>query len=259
MYQIYQVDAFADKAFGGNPAAVCLLNEWIEEDTMQNIASEINLSETAFLVEDDGAYKLRWFTPVKEVRLCGHATLATAHVLFHHLQVEKDQLEFETLSGTLVVQKIDDGQYKMDLPSDNPEVLFFDDAINNIGLEAKSIFEGKDDYLIILKDQEAVEEAEPDLEAIKKLNKRGVIISAKGDETDFVSRCFYPAYGIDEDPVTGSAHTLLTPYWANRLGKIELEAEQLSQRKGKLRCRLNGDMISLFGNAVTVIQGNLCI
>lgn len=254
---IYQVDAFSDKAFGGNPAAVCILKEWLEDTVLQNIAQEFNLSETAFMVEKDGAFKLRWFTPKAEVRMCGHATLATGHIVLTKLFKDHQSIEFSTLSGNLLVRKIEDGQYEMELPADNVEAVFYEDGLENLNIEYKSVFQGQDDFLMILESEEEVIKAKPDFKAVRRLEKRGLIITAKGTEVDFVSRCFYPALGIDEDPVTGSAHTLLTPYWSSRMGKDVLSATQLSERKGHLSCKIKGDKVILSGSAKTVISGTL--
>ncbi len=255
--EIYQVDAFSDKAFGGNPAAVCILKEWLEDSVLQNIAQEFNLSETAFLVKEEGTFKLRWFTPKAEVRMCGHATLATGHIALTVLFKDQDKIEFETLSGKLSVTKIAEGKYELELPADNVEAVFYEDGLENLNVDYKSVFQGQDDFLMILDSEEQVIRARPDFKAVSRLEKRGLIITAKGSESDFVSRCFYPALGIDEDPVTGSAHTLLTPYWSSRLGKDELKAIQLSERKGHLTCKIKDDKVILSGSAKTVISGTL--
>ena len=255
--EIYQVDAFSDKAFGGNPAAVCILEDWLEDKILQNIAQEFNLSETAFLVEKDNSFKLRWFTPKAEVRMCGHATLATGHIALTKLFKEKKYIEFSTLSGNLSVTKLDEANYELELPADKVEAVFYEDGLENLNVDYKSVFQGQDDFLMILDSEEQVLRARPDFKAISRLEKRGLIITAKGTEADFVSRCFYPALGIDEDPVTGSAHTLLTPYWSSRLGKNKLKAIQLSERKGYLTCKIKDDKVILSGSAKTVISGTL--
>lgn len=255
---IYQVDAFSKKPFGGNPAAVCVLDSWLSEELMQNIASELNLSETAFCVKVGDKYELRWFTPTTEVRMCGHATLATGHIFYTELGYKEEVISFETKSGELTVEKISEGDYKMTLPTDEVMVVFYEDGLDKLNIDYESVFEGKDDYLMILKNETEVLRARPDFKAISKLDKRGLIITAKGDEeADFVSRCFYPAYGIDEDPVTGSAHTLLTPYWSRRLSKNDLIAKQLSARGGEMTCQLKGEKVNISASAKTIIKGSL--
>lgn len=254
---LYQVDAFSAKAFGGNPAAVCILDTWLTDELMQNIAEEINLSETAFCVKEDDQYKLRWFTPKAEVRMCGHATLATGHILITELNEPSTEIVFHTASGELTLSKISENYYKLGLPTDEVMVVFYEDGLDKLNIDYVSVFEGTDDYLMILKDEQEVARARPDFKAISKLDKRGLIITAKGDEADFVSRCFYPALGIDEDPVTGSAHTLLTPYWSRRLSKNDLLARQLSKRGGELTCQLKGERVNIFASAKTIIKGSL--
>ncbi len=254
---LYQVDAFSDKAFGGNPAAVCILKNWLSDELMQNIAEELNLSETAFCVYENNQYNLRWFTPVSEVRMCGHATLATGHIIISDLDHSIKTISFHTASGELVVEKLEENYYKLSLPADEVMAVFYEDGLNKLNIDYESVFEGKDDYLMILKDEEEVIKTKPDFKAIGKLDKRGVIITAKGNEADFVSRCFYPAYGIDEDPVTGSAHTLLTPYWSRRLSKNNLFARQLSKRGGEMTCQLKGEIVNISAHARTIIKGSL--
>jgi len=256
---IYQVDAFSKKAFGGNPAAVCVLDKWISDELMQSIAAEINLSETAFFVLEESGYKLRWFTPVAEVDMCGHATLATGHIIMTELNPSLTEISFDTASGILTVEKIEEGTYKLSLPEDEVLAVFYEDGLDKLNIEYESVFQGKDDYLFILKDEEEVKRARPDFNKIAKLDLRGVIITAKGDEVDFVSRCFYPALGINEDPVTGSAHTLLMPYWSRRLNKNDLQAIQLSERQGYLNCQLKKGRVNITAPAVTIIKGSLII
>lgn len=255
---IYQVDAFTDQLFCGNPAAVCPLTTWLSHEKMQQIAAENNLSETAFFIPGtNGAdFDLRWFTPTTEVKLCGHATLATAHVLYQHLGYSAPSVNFETLSGILTVQKTSDG-YLMNLPTDwlhpvaPPASLL--EALNLLPLE---VFQGREDYLVIVESQEQVADLRPDFNKLILLKGRGVIVSAPGKGVDFVSRAFFPNFGIDEDPVTGSAHTTLTPYWAKRLNKNELTARQISARSGSLTCRYLGDRVDLIGKAVTFLKGS---
>lgn len=253
--KLFQVDAFADKLFSGNPAAVCPLKDWLPDSILQNIAIENNLSETAFFIPNENGFDLRWFTPGFEVDLCGHATLATAHVLFKHLGYEKEEIEFQTRSGKLNVKR-EQAFYTMDFPVDTiqevkcPEII--QQALNTNILES---YKGKDDYLIVVKNQETVANLKPDFGALKKLKTRGVIVTAPGDEVDFISRGFFPYAGIDEDPVTGSAHTTLTPYWAKRTGKSNFRAKQISARGGELKCVSSGNRVKISGTAITFLIG----
>ncbi|HMQ06717.1 MAG TPA: PhzF family phenazine biosynthesis protein [Saprospiraceae bacterium] len=261
MIPIYQVDAFAHRPFEGNPAAVCPLLLWPKVEWMQKVAGENNLSETAFFVRKDHGFQLRWFTPVKEVSLCGHATLATAHVLYEEEGYNGDSIVFDTLSGILRVRRINNGRYIMDLPTDYPIEVRNSEVIHHIAeaLQCRpiSVWKGKDDLLVELQDQKTIEQLRPDFRAIATWDARGLIATAPGDSVHFVSRAFYPAYGIDEDPVTGSAHTILTPFWSARLRTNTLDAIQLSSRKGYLTCILKGIQVSLMGNAVTYMKGNI--
>lgn len=258
----FQVDAFTDRVFGGNPAAVIPLREWLEEATLQSIAAENNLSETAFFVPDgttDG-FQLRWFTPVREVRLCGHATLATAHVLFNHLGYTAAEITFQTQQAGLLRVKRTDKGYSMDFPADTPRPVDPPEPIQlALGLTPSETFMGEDDLLVIVDQEDYVERLEPNLDDLRLIDRRGVIVSAPGSSVDFVSRCFFPRYGIDEDPVTGSAHTLLTPYWAHRLQKNSLTAIQASPRRGHLRCTLAGERVHLEGQAVTYLVGEILV
>ena len=254
---LYQVDSFSEKAFGGNPAAVCVLDKWISDELMQSIAAELNLSETAFFVQEEDNYKLRWFTPLAEVDMCGHATLAAGHILITEIDPSQTSIAFDTRSGILTVDKISEGNYKLSLPEDEVLAVFYEDGLDKLNIEYDSVFQGKDDYLFILKDEKAVINTRPDLTKIARLDLRGVIITAKGDHSDFVSRCFYPALGIDEDPVTGSAHTLLMPYWSRRLSKNDLTAIQLSKRQGHLICQLKNGRVNITAPAKTIIKGTM--
>lgn len=252
---IYQVDAFTNKLFGGNPAAVCPLENWLPSETMQKIALENNLSETAFIVPEDNGYHIRWFTPAIEVDLCGHATLATAHVLFSEMNYEKEQLVFNSKSGLLTVNKNKD-TYTMNFPVDHIEQVAIPKEITEgLGITPLAVYKGKDDYLAIFEEQRTIEDFTPDFNKLIQLKTRGIITSAKGDTVDFVSRCFYPAAGINEDPVTGSAHTTMIPYWAKRLDKTTFSARQLSARGGALSCELKGDRVNIGGQAVTYLKG----
>ncbi|MCB0572811.1 MAG: PhzF family phenazine biosynthesis protein [Phaeodactylibacter sp.] len=256
---LYQADAFTGQRFRGNPAAVCPLKEWLPDATMQAIAAENNLSETAFFVPKGHDYHLRWFTPAIEVKLCGHATLATAHILFEHLGYLGKVVHFHSQSGLLSVAK-EQGYYIMDLPTDilepvvAPRVLL--DALQARPVE---IFSGREDYLVVLESQEQVARLQPDFRLLRQVKGRGIIVTAPGDEADFVSRCFFPNAGIDEDPVTGSAHTTLTPYWAERLSKQELTAQQISARGGNLKCTMLGERVAIAGQAVTYLEGRIWV
>ncbi|GET24242.1 PhzF family phenazine biosynthesis protein [Prolixibacter sp. NT017] len=258
--QVFQVDAFASELFEGNPAAVCPLEEWPEDEVLQNIAMENNLSETAFFVRNLHDYELRWFTPKVEVALCGHATLATAHVLFHHLGSTKNPLIFKTRkSGELQVKK-DKGLLTLNFPADKLEpALPPKGLIEALGKKPEEIWKGKTDYLLYYPAQEDIEEMAPDFFRLANVEARGVIVTAPGYESDFVSRFFAPAVGVNEDPVTGSAHTSLTPFWAHRMNQLEFDALQLSERGGKLRCHLSGDRVLISGQAKTFLEGTITL
>ncbi len=257
---IYQVDAFTDELFKGNPAAVCPLQEWLSDELMQQIAAENNLSETAFFVPRGDDFELRWFTPAREVRLCGHATLATAHVLYHHMGYKEGAIVFHTQSGELEVRRSGDA-YNMDFPTDEiqqierPSPLFQE----VLGIEPVEVWKGIDDFMVVLNSYDEIIGLYPDFVKMKTINARGVLVTAPGKDTDFVSRGFFPAYGVDEDPVTGSAHTTLAPYWAERLGKTEMTALQASQRTGRLHCSYKGDRIRLIGDAKTYMIGTIWV
>lgn len=250
----YQVDAFTDHLFGGNPAGVCPLNEWIPDALMQKIAAENNLSETAFFVPEKDGYRIRWFTPTVEVDLCGHATLASGHVIFNHLNYKEDSVCFESRSGRLNVKR-DKDQIILDFPTskfkriDAPEIL-----IKALGNKFSEVY-FSNDYMVVFDSEENILDLKPDFKILSQLETRGVIATARGIDVDFVSRFFAPAVGINEDPVTGSAHTILTPYWAERLNKTELTASQLSKRRGKLFCKYSGDRVEISGTAVTYLTG----
>lgn len=257
---IYQIDAFAKEVFCGNPAAVVPLDQWLSVSLMQSIAQENNLSETAFFVKENGSFHIRWFTPVAEVDLCGHATLAAAHCLYHHRGYQKEKIVFKSRKGDLIVQPSSKG-YKMNFPADTFLKTNDPDNVLSQGLkiEVNECYLGTDDYMVVLADQDDVSRIEPNFNIIEKLNSRGVLITARGNNVDFVSRAFFPAYGINEDPVTGSAHTLLTPYWAGRLGRNRLSARQMSARGGDLFCELIGDRVEISGEAKTFLQGEIII
>lgn len=255
---IYQVDAFASKPFEGNPAAVCPLEEWLPDDLLRNIATENNLSETAFFVPGDDRYRLRWFTPTTEVDLCGHATLASAHVLFEHLEYDEPAIRFDSNSGDLTVRKKDD-RLVMNFPlaelNKEKAPPFLGKAI---GVSANELYRDTD-YLYVIENEEEVRNLNPDIKEIAKADVRGIIVTAPSDEYDFVSRFFAPNAGVDEDPVTGSAHTMLTPYWSKRLDKRKLVGRQVSRRGGTVYCDHKGDRVEISGEACTVIQGEFTI
>lgn len=256
----FQVDAFTDCLFSGNPAAVCPLPHWPDDSLLQAIACENNLSETAFLVADDNGYALRWFTPVAEVDLCGHATLASAHVLFQHLGHADEVVRFATRSGELRVRRRDDW-LDMDFPARPampcpPPSALLESLALPAGQTPVAVLAG-DDYLVVLDSAAQVLALNPDQARLATLDRRGVIVSAPGEDCDFVSRFFAPRYGIPEDPVTGSAHCTLMPYWSARLGRTALHARQVSARGGELRCRLEGERVTLSGQAVTFMEGTL--
>jgi len=256
--KIYQVDAFADKVFSGNPAAVCPLDAWLSDELLQKIAMENNLVETAFYVKKGAQYEIRWFTPTIEVDLCGHATLAAAYVLFNHEGHGDNVIQFySTRSGMLTVTK-SDKLLTLNFPADVfKEVELTDDLIASFNIQPRQAFKGKTDYMLVFDNEKQIWEAIPALDIISKLNARGIIITAKGESVDFVSRFFAPQSGINEDPVTGSAHTTLTPYWAGQLGKIELSAVQLSERKGFLQCRMLNDRVEISGQCKLYLKGEI--
>ena len=258
--KIYQVDAFTCTLFAGNPAAVCLLDSPASEAWMRQVAMEMNLSETAFLHPEQDGYRLRWFTPKKEVRLCGHATLASAHVLWESGVLPTDsQARFHTLSGLLTAQKNGDW-IEMDFPARIHERCTPPDGLlEALGATTLSVHCRDEIYLVELEDETAVRALNPACGLLERLPVRSVIVTARSDnpEYDFVSRYFAPAVGVNEDPVTGSAHCALAPFWAERLGKQEMRAYQASARGGALRVRLAGDRVILCGQAVTVLAGEL--
>jgi PhzF family phenazine biosynthesis protein len=256
--KIYQADAFTNHVFSGNPAAVCPLDTWLSDELMQKIASENNLSETVFYVKTDNNYQIRWFTPEVEVDLCGHATLAAAYVLFNYENHEGSFISFfSERSGWLSVTKTDD-LYTLDFPVDSfLPVDLSKEIIDCFDLLPKLAFKGKSDHMIIFDNESEIENLKPNFEKISKLDSRGVIVTARGGNSDFVSRFFGPQVGIPEDPVTGSAHTLLTPYWARELNKQDLTAIQLSKRRGYLRCRMEGERVHISGEARLYLTGEL--
>ena len=254
---IYQVDAFTMGPFSGNPAAVCPLDGWLDDDTLRNIAAENNPSETAFIVADEKGYGLRWFTPSVEVDLCGHATLAAAYVVFNHLQPELDSVSFETQSGELVVTRDGDG-LSMDFPARAPTPVAASEALSDALGQAPAEVYASRDILAVYEDEASVRRLSPDQAKLLALNEGlGVIVTAKGDAVDFVSRFFAPKAGVAEDPVTGSAHCTLVPFWAKRLGRSQLVAHQVSSRGGELHCEHRGDRVIMSGQCTLFLTGSI--
>ena len=255
---IYQIDAFSNRVFAGNPAAVCPLEEWLEDSALQAIAQENNLSETAFFVPEENGYHIRWFTPVAEVDLCGHATLATAFVIFNYLEPSLSEVNFSSRSGRLTVVR-ENELLSMDFPSQPPLPCEAPkELVNGLRKEPLEVL-CSEDYFVLFSSEKQIRELNPDMGMLKKLDLRGVIVTAKGNKVDFVSRFFAPKFGIDEDPVTGSAHCALTPYWANKLKKKNLHAHQVSQRGGELFCKDCGDRVKISGRAVKFMEGSIAI
>lgn len=254
---LYQVDAFTDRLFGGNPAAIVPLDEWLPDETLQSIAAENNLAETAYFVKRENAYHLRWFTPAIEVDLCGHATLASAWVLFEKLGYAGTRIDFDSRSGRLSVTR-KDGVLWLDFPalkidSVTPHPVLID----AMGAKPTEIFGGMD-YLLIYESEDDIAALKPDMTKLRQVNdRRGIIATAPGKNVDFVSRFFAPAAGIDEDPVTGSAHSALIPLWASRLGKTKMLAHQISSRGGELFCELAGDRVKIGGRAAFYLEGTI--
>ena len=255
---LYQVDAFASNVFRGNPAAVCPLQTWLPDKVLQSIAEENNLAETAFFVSNGAGFDIRWFTPQSEVDLCGHATLASAFILFEKLDWRQEVVTFESKSGNLLVRRGDDGLV-LDFPSqpgtpcETPEAL-----VEGLGREPLPVL-ACEDYMAVFECEEEIVGMSPNLNALRQLDLRGVIATAPGNDVDFVSRFFAPKVGIDEDPVTGSAHCMLTPYWAEELKKSKLTARQLSERTGELGCELSGERVLISGKAVLYMEGKIRI
>ena len=251
---VYQVDAFANKAFEGNPAAICPLQQWLPEQTMQALAAENNLSETAFFVPEGDGFALRWFTPAVEVDMCGHATLAAAHVLFEELDYKGEEISFSTKSGTLSVKR--DGDFlKMDFPAQPPLPFELPTQLVEAFSATPEDCLKFADIVAVFSSEELVRTAAPDMVLLEQLDCRGIIITAESAEYDFVARWFGPRTGIAEDPVTGSAFTQLVPYWANRLGMTEFRAKQVSERGGEVTCELAGDRVLISGKAVLFMRG----
>jgi len=258
-FPIYQLDAFTSNLFGGNPAAVMPLESWLADDKLQSIAAENNLAETAYFIADSGEadFNLRWFTPTKEMDLCGHATLASAHVIFHQLGWEKDEVLFSTLSGILRVSRSSEG-LTLDFPSRPPELNEPSQALlASLGIKHYLYAGYARDWLIEVSSEAEVQTMTPDFRALANETQRAVIVTAAGDEVDFVSRFFAPEYGVDEDPVTGSAHCTLVPYWAEKLAKNTLDARQISARGGELLCHIEAGRVFMTGQCVVFLQGQV--
>ena len=256
--RMYQIDAFSDRVFAGNPAAVCPLQAWLPDDVMQAIAGENNLAETAFFAPEGDDYRLRWFTPVAEVDLCGHATLASADVLFRILGYQRAAARFHTRSGVLTIERRD-GLYSMDFPAAMPTPCAADPAlVASLGVQPVDTLKAFD-HVVVLDSEAAVRRLRPDFNRMSALDLRGVVVTAAGDTADYVARCFYPALGINEDPVTGSAHCEAAPYWAARLGKQDLRAEQLSARGGIVWCDVRGDRVILRGRAAHYMTAEITL
>ena len=260
---LFHVDAFTEQPFRGNPAGVCFLDSWLDEGQLRKVAAENNLSETAFLVPAKDGYQLRWFSPTCEVRLCGHATLASAHILLNLRQPQLDSVRFETkFHGTLTVKKA--GEFlAMDFPALFPQRCANPPGIWRDALALRSplseVVEADETYILVVDRPETVRNVRPNFGLLQNLHPYAVAVTAPGDDVDFVSRYFAPGYGIPEDPVTGSAHCILAPYWAKRLGKSKLNARQLSERGGELWCELVGNRVLLTGKAVVTLEGLLSI
>jgi predicted PhzF superfamily epimerase YddE/YHI9 len=255
---IFQVDAFSGSVFSGNPAAVCPIEQWLPDETLQAIAAENNLAETAYFVRQNGGFQLRWFTPACEVDLCGHATLASAFVLFEELREPGEALRFDTKSGALFVRRRN-GLLVLDFPARPPQAVQADPGlVPALGGAPIEVLAARD-YLVRYRSEAEVRALTPDFAALKKLDRFAVIATAPGDDCDFVSRFFAPAQGIPEDPVTGSSHCTLTPYWAQQLGKTELHARQISARGGELFCKLAGDRVEIAGRAALFLRGRIVL
>ena len=253
----YQVDAFTSKIFGGNPAAVIPLETWLDDATMQNIAAENNLSETAFFVKEGEHYHIRWMTPVNEVPLCGHATLASAFVIFNFIDKEADKIKFLSKSGELIVAR-EGKRLTLDFPTHKPVAVELSEKIQKcFDRKPLEVLQNGFYLLVVFDSEEYIRNLQPDFELIKQIHPHAVIVSSKGDNVDFVSRMFAPNEGINEDPVTGSAHTVLIPYWSEKLGKKNFRALQVSSRIGELTCEDRGERVKISGEGALFATGNV--
>ena len=257
--ELFQVDSFANKIFEGNPAGV-IFSELLSNEVMQKIALENNLSETAFISEEGNDFRIKWFSPLMEIDLCGHATLAAAHIYFTEINRDADSITFiSSKNGSLEVTKKNNYLY-LNFPVDlYKPISIDDDLISMLGKTPIEAFKGRDDIMCIFEDEATIYNIEPNKDLLKLFPVRGLIVSARSSDYDFVSRCFFPVTGVDEDPVTGSAHTTLTPYWSKQLGKNSLLAKQVSSRGGELKCVLEGDRVIIGGEAVTYLNGFITI
>ncbi len=258
--KIYQIDAFSDRLFSGNPAAVCILDKWIDDDLMQAIGNENNLAETAFVVPKDKDFEIRWFTPTTEVDLCGHATLAAAFVLFDLFNYPDANVRFHSKKNGLLTVSKKEGMLFLDFPTDTLDLA--DESLKDtiekcIGVKPTELFKGKTDYIAIVDSEKTLRDIRIELAEISRLNARGLIVTAQGDSTDFVSRFFAPQSGINEDPVTGSAHTSLTPIWSKKLLRKQLTAKQLSNRGGQLYCEYKNERCLIGGRAKLYMTGEI--
>ena len=254
---LYQIDAFTDKLFGGNPAAVVPLDKWLDDKLLQQIAAENNLAETAFFVKKENGYHLRWFTPENEVNLCGHATVASAYVLYNSLNYSGEEISFESMSGILTVKKTGD-MYTLNFPAyDLKPVEATNDVLSAIGKMPTETLQMNNDLMLVYHDQASVEMIKPDFGKMKQCAARAILVTAPSDEADFVYRFFAPKMGIDEDPATGSAQCSLIPYWSKRLNKASMNSIQLSKRRGILKGELKGDRLEISGNAVLYLKGEI--
>ena len=254
---IYQVDAFTSKIFNGNPAAVCPLESWIDENIMQKIAKENNLSETAFFIKNKNQFDIRWFTPVAELDLAGHPTLATAHVILKELKININKIIFKTKINDILKVTYEDNLYLMDFPTRNPKIeKNIDKVADALGKRPKELYRHRDAVAIFDKEEDIIS-IRPNMEKLNNLDYPAVIITAPGNKVDFVSRNFAPKLGIPEDPVTGSAHCELIPYWSRVFDKKNLIAHQISKRGGKLYCTYNNDRVTIGGNAITFLRGEI--
>ena len=255
---LYQVDAFGDGLFSGNPACVCPLNEWLEDELLQKIAAENNVPETAFFVKEEGGFHLRWFTPTVEIHLCGHATLASAHVLYQYLGFEEEEIKFSSMSGPLRVIR-GDGFYTLDFPVQELKAANMDEhLISALKALPNEAFE-TDYYFLVYESREQIEAMDPDFEQMVKSPAKGVLASAPGRTVDYVYRFFAPKMGIPEDPATGSAQTMLMPFWSDRFNKKKMNSLQLSKRGGKFECKLVDDRVLISGKAVTYFEGEISL
>ena len=260
MLKVYIVNAFTKDEFGGNPAAVVPLQKWLPDNLMQQMAAQHNLAETAFIVRDGSQFSIRWFTPTVEVDLCGHATLASAHIFFSSLHYADQKILFNSKSGPLSAIKQGDGSICLDFPVNPPTpTSMLPEIEKGLNIRPTEIYSSTFDYMAVFDSQQEIEKLTPDFKMLARVETRGLLATAPGNDADFVARCFFPQSGIDEDPVTGSAYTVLAPYWSKRLGKKKMSAIQLSLRKGHVNCEWTGSRVLISGFAKTYLQGEISI